>query len=156
MRTLFLLLATVTLGSAVSLQAAFPNLGELTDKLKKVEGTASKVGKVVKGATGLTLDEEIAVGDAVALEIVSRYGGLWRDDAATVRVNTLGRALAKYADRQDLTCALACSLRTRSTPFPPRAAGSSSPADSTNNWIRMTGWPACSATRSSTSTGVMR
>ncbi len=103
MRTLSLLLATVTLGAAVSLQAAFPNLSELTDKLKKVEGTASKVGQVVKGATGLTLDEEIAVGDAVSLEIVSRYGGLWRDEAATVRVNTLGRALAKYAGRQDLS-----------------------------------------------------
>jgi len=103
MRTLSLLLAIVALGSAVSLQAAFPNLSELTDKLKKVEGTASKVGQVVKGATGLTLEEEVAVGDAVALEIVSRYGGLWRDEAATLRVNTLGRSLARYADRQDLT-----------------------------------------------------
>jgi predicted Zn-dependent protease len=90
------------LAAALPLPAAFPNLGELTDKLKKVEGTASKVGQVVKGASGLTLEEEIAVGDAVALEIVRRFGGLWRDEAATVRVNILGKALARYADRQDL------------------------------------------------------
>ncbi|MBL9206157.1 MAG: M48 family metalloprotease [Opitutaceae bacterium] len=88
--------------AAIPLHAAFPNLGDLTDKLKKAEGTASKVGQVVKGASGLTLEEEVAVGDAVSLEIVSRFGGIWRDEDATTRVNTLGRALARYADRQDL------------------------------------------------------
>ncbi|HRE82771.1 MAG TPA: M48 family metalloprotease [Opitutaceae bacterium] len=82
--------------------AAFPNLGDLGEKFKKAEGTATKVGKVVKGATGLSLEEEMAVGDAVSVEIVSLYGGIWRDEAATRRINVIGRGLARYADRQDL------------------------------------------------------
>ncbi|BET66355.1 M48 family metalloprotease [Opitutales bacterium ASA1] len=81
---------------------AFPNLDKLGDSLKKVQDTAGKAGRVVKGATGLSLEEEVAIGDAVALEIVSRYGGLSRDEALTTRVNLVGRSLARYALRQDL------------------------------------------------------
>jgi hypothetical protein len=44
----------------------------------------------------------VAIGDAVALTIVSRYGGVWKDPAATQRVNLIGRVLAQYATRQDL------------------------------------------------------
>jgi len=84
------------------LQAAFPGLDKITKDLKKVEDTTKTVGKVAKGATGLSLEEEIAIGDAVSLEIVGRFGGLWRDEAATQRVNLLGRALGRYALRQDL------------------------------------------------------
>ncbi len=82
--------------------AAFPNLNKLNDSLKKAQDTAGKVGRVAKGATGLSLEEEIAIGDSVAIEIVSRHGGLWRDEPATTRVNLVGRALARYAERQDL------------------------------------------------------
>lgn len=103
-RTCSLLLATaaaLALGAGV-LTAAFPSLDRLTDDLKKVEDTSKKVGKVAKGATGLSLEEEIAIGDAVSLEIAAKFGGLWRDAAATRRVNLLGRALGRYAHRQDL------------------------------------------------------
>lgn len=85
--------------------AGFPGLDKLEElgrKADKVTGQAEKAGRVVKGATGLSLAEELAIGDTVALEIVGRYGGLWRDEAATRRVNLVGRALARYATRQDL------------------------------------------------------
>lgn len=82
--------------------AAFPNLDKLGDSLKKARDTAGKVGRVAKGATGLSLEEEVAIGDAVSLEIVSRHGGVWRDEDATRRVNIVGRVLARYALRQDL------------------------------------------------------
>lgn len=95
------LAAALALGAGV-LTAAFPSLDKLTDDLKKVEDTSKKVGKVAKGATGLSLEEEIAIGDAVSLEIAAKFGGLWRDEAATRRVNLLGRALGRYAHRQDL------------------------------------------------------
>ncbi|MBE2216203.1 MAG: M48 family metalloprotease [Opitutaceae bacterium] len=95
------LAAALALGAGV-LTAAFPGLDKLTDDLKKVEDTSKKVGKVAKGATGLSLEEEIAIGDAVSLEIAAKFGGLWRDEAATRRVNLLGRALGRYAHRQDL------------------------------------------------------
>lgn len=93
--------AALLLGVA-SLQAGFPSLDKLGENLKKVEDTSKSVGKVAKGATGLSLQEEIAIGDAVSLEIVSKFGGLWREEAATRRVNLLGRALGRYAHRQDL------------------------------------------------------
>jgi predicted Zn-dependent protease len=92
----------LALAACAALRAGFPDLDKLGDRLKKVEETAGRAGRIAKGATGLSLAEEIAIGDAVSLEIVGRYGGLWRDKAATARVNTLGKALARYALRQDL------------------------------------------------------
>jgi len=82
--------------------AGFPNIGDIGSAISKAKKTADDTAKVAKGATGLSLDEEIAIGDAVAIDIVVRYGGLWRDSAATRRVNLIGRVLAQYATRQDL------------------------------------------------------
>lgn len=82
--------------------AQIPGLGELTDAIEKVKKTADDTARIAKGASGLTLAEEVAIGDAVALTIVGRYGGVWRDPAATQRVNLIGRVLARYATRQDL------------------------------------------------------
>jgi predicted Zn-dependent protease len=93
--------------------AQLPGLRELTDKLEKakrttdetaqkVQQTADDAGHVAKGVQGVTLQEEVAIGDAVAIAIVQRYGGVWKDEAATHRVNLVGRVLARYATRQDL------------------------------------------------------
>jgi len=89
----------------VAAAAGLPSLDkikDLGDKADKVAGDADKAGRVIKGATGLSLKEEVAIGDTVSLEIVARYGGLWCDAEATRRVNLVGRALARFADRQDL------------------------------------------------------
>lgn len=104
-RTLTLALVTtvaLALGAGLA-HAGLPGLDKIGDSLKKAGDTGKKMGRVAKGATGLSLEEEISIGDAVALQIVSRFGGLWRDEAATARVNLLGRALGRYAQRQDLT-----------------------------------------------------
>lgn len=103
------LLATLALPAAA---AGFPGLDklgefgrkadELTRKANEVSDQAEKGARVIKGATGISLEEELAIGETVALEIISRYGGLWRDADATRRVNLVGRALARYAGRQDL------------------------------------------------------
>ncbi len=82
--------------------AQFPGLGDIGSAISKVKKTADDTAKVAKGASGLSLEEEIAIGDAVAIDIVVRYGGVWRDAAATRRVNLIGRVLARYATRQDL------------------------------------------------------
>jgi predicted Zn-dependent protease len=92
------------LGLAVvhTVSAQIPGLGELTEALEKAQKTTDDSARIAKGAAGLTLAEEVAIGDAVALAIVTRYGGVWRDPAATRRVNLIGRVLARYATRQDL------------------------------------------------------
>ncbi len=102
MKSFAFLVLLLGLAMADSASAQIPGLGELTDTLNKVKKTADDSARIAKGASGLTLAEEVAIGDAVALTIVTRYGGVWRDPEATRRVNLIGRVLAKYATRQDL------------------------------------------------------
>ncbi len=70
--------------------------------LNKALNTAKSLGKVAKGVTGIGPEEELAIGESVSLEIISQYGGLFRDAAATRRVNLIGRALAYYSSRPAL------------------------------------------------------
>lgn len=71
----------------------------VTDTTQKVSETAKDVSKVAKGVMGIGPEEERLIGESVALEIIGQYGGLWRDEAATRRVNVLGQALAHYSTR---------------------------------------------------------
>lgn len=73
------------------------------DKINQGIDTAKDLGKVAKGLAGIGPEEEKAIGDSVALEIVGRYGGLVRDDVIMLRVNLVGRSLARYSDRPDLS-----------------------------------------------------
>ena len=59
--------------------------------------------KIVTGASGVGTSEEQAIGGAVAVEIVSKYGGIWKNEAATRRVNLIGKTLARYSDRSGQT-----------------------------------------------------
>jgi predicted Zn-dependent protease len=63
---------------------------------------AKDVGSLVKGTVGIGLKEENSIGGAVAIEIVARFGGVWKDAAATQRVNLIGKSLTRYCDRQEL------------------------------------------------------
>lgn len=101
-----LLLGALGLGASSGQSAGFPGFDKLSELGRKVEGvkkTTDDVGRVAKGATGLSLEEEVAIGDAVSQEILGRCGGAWRDETATKQVNVIGRVLARYAERQDLT-----------------------------------------------------
>ena len=82
--------------------AQIPGLGDIGGAISKIKKTTDDTARVAKGVTGLSLEEEVAIGDAVAIAIVVRYGGVWRDGPATRRVNLIGRILAQYATRQDL------------------------------------------------------
>jgi predicted Zn-dependent protease len=86
------------LAAAPWLHAQF-DLGKLTKALD----TAKDAGKMLKGVAGIGPAEERIIGDSVALEIVGKYGGLVRDEEIMRRVNLLGRALARYSDRPELT-----------------------------------------------------
>jgi predicted Zn-dependent protease len=97
----FFVLAAVSLAFATSAQAQFGGLGDL-NKLQKGLDTAKNAGKVIKGVTGIGLEEERTIGGSVAIEIIAAHGGLWRDEAATRRVNLVGRSLARYSDRPAL------------------------------------------------------
>lgn len=102
MKSCIALLLLLALLGTPQAQAQFRGLKDLTDLVDKVKKTTDDTARVVKGVSGLSLEEEIAIGDAVALTIVSNYGGVWRDEAATHRVNLIGNILAQFATRQDL------------------------------------------------------
>lgn len=102
MKRLVALVAAGALFCIPGAQAQIPGLGDLVNAVDKATKTADDASRVAKGLSGLSLEEEVAIGDAVALAIVSRYGGVWRDAQATQRVNLIGGVLAQYAVRQDL------------------------------------------------------
>jgi predicted Zn-dependent protease len=117
LRSLFVLLlpAALLTGTASTLHAQFGldrlkqtidkakgATQQVTDTAQKVTDTAKEAGKIAKGVFGIGPDEERLIGESVALEIIGRYGGLWRDEAATRRINLLGQALAYYSTRPAL------------------------------------------------------
>jgi predicted Zn-dependent protease len=75
---------------------------QVTDTTKKVTDTAKDAAKIAKGVAGIGPEEERLIGESVAVEIIGKYGGLWRDDEVTKRVNLLGQALAHYSTRPAL------------------------------------------------------
>jgi len=102
MKRLALLLFAPGLLCSTLAYAQFPGLGDVANAISKAKETSDDTARIAKGMSGLSLEEEVAIGDAVALTIVSQYGGVWRDEAATHRVNLIGGILAQYATRQGL------------------------------------------------------
>ena len=94
--------ATSTTTYALDLGGLSRSLGAGSDKITKGLDTAKDLGKVAKGVAGIGPEEEKAIGDSVAMEIIGQYGGLVRDDDVMLRVNLVGRSLARYSDRPDL------------------------------------------------------
>ena len=58
--------------------------------------------KIIKGAAGVSLNEELDVGGSLALEIASKKGGILKNQALTERVATIGKALTLYCTRPEL------------------------------------------------------
>lgn len=85
-----------------SAQLDFGKITKGLDKLKQGADTAKDAAKVAKGVTGIGPEEERQIGDAVALEIIAKYGGVVRDSEVMHRINLVGQSLARYSDRPDL------------------------------------------------------
>ncbi len=64
--------------------------------------TLKGIGEMAQGATGISLKDEMKIGGAVAVEIVSRNGGIDRDPAMTQRVIMIGKSLSYYCSRPEL------------------------------------------------------
>jgi predicted Zn-dependent protease len=98
LRLILVLPAVLLAGTFASAQFGGLDL----NKIKKGLDTAKDAGQVVKGVAGIGPEEERKIGEAVAVELIGRYGGLVRDEATMRRVNLVGRALARYSDRPEL------------------------------------------------------
>jgi predicted Zn-dependent protease len=100
MKTRTLIVSGLVLGAA---SAAFAfGLGDLAKSV--AEHTVEKAAdpNTASKWDDLTIQQEIDIGDSVSVEIVARYGGIWKDKVATQRVNLVGRTLARYAKRDSL------------------------------------------------------
>jgi predicted Zn-dependent protease len=95
------LLAAALLVAPVLSAVDFGGLAKGLDTLKKGLDTAKDASKIAKAA-GIGPKEERAIGDAVALEIIAKYGGLVRDDDIMRRVNLVGLAMARSSARPEL------------------------------------------------------
>ena len=95
-----LLLAVLWAGPAL-FAIDFGGLTKGMDTLKKGIDTAKDASKIAKVA-GIGPKEEQAIGDAVALEVISQYGGLVRDEDILRRINLVGLGLARSSARPDL------------------------------------------------------
>lgn len=96
-----LLLAAALLAGPALFALDFGGLTKGLDSVKKGLDTAKDASKISKAA-GIGPKEESAIGDAVSLEIISKYGGLVRDEAVFRRINIVGLALARSSSRPDL------------------------------------------------------
>ena len=100
LRVFFLLLALLLSGSNASAQLW--DINGLAKAINTLSDTAKDAAKMMKGAAGIGPKEEMEIGDATAVAIVGRYGGLVRDPLIMTRVNLVGRALTRYCDRPEL------------------------------------------------------
>jgi beta-barrel assembly-enhancing protease len=69
-----------------------PTLTEIVGKTRIVSGVLLPIG----------YDEELALGQAISLQVVSRYGGVVNNPAFTEYVNLVGLAVANTCDRPDI------------------------------------------------------
>jgi predicted Zn-dependent protease len=78
------------------------NNGSAGNKMGQFFKMGQDAGNVLKGVNGIGLQEETTIGSSVAVQIVSRYGGLVRDPVITRRVNLIGKSLARSCERPEL------------------------------------------------------
>ena len=76
-------------------------LGAFGVKKKDVDLIKKGVG-VVQALQPIGEDEEITMGEAVALEAFSRFGGEYRDERLTRYINLVGKTIADVSDRPNL------------------------------------------------------
>lgn len=73
--------------------------GMISDKEVQI---FSSIDKGIKSFLPIGYEEERIIGEALAIETVKRYGGLYRDRRTMQYVNLVGRALAQVSDRSDI------------------------------------------------------
>ena len=71
-------------------------------KDKDIELFKKGVG-VAQALQPIGVEEEIALGESVALEAFSRFGGEYRNESLTRYVNLVGKTVAEVSDRPNLT-----------------------------------------------------
>jgi predicted Zn-dependent protease len=78
-------------------------LGGMLGAKEKDLGLIKKGLKAVQSLQPIGVEEEIAIGQAVAIEAFSRFGGEYIDDKLAAYINLVGKTVAEVSDRPELT-----------------------------------------------------
>lgn len=91
----------MSLGSCAEVQQAAEKAAAQSGN-KRLAGAIHGSGALIAGLLPIGYEEESSIGQAIALQVVARYGGTI-DDAQLVRyVNLVGRSVANTSDRPEI------------------------------------------------------
>lgn len=68
----------------------------------EIVSAVEDIKEVVKGAGGVSIEDEMVIGATVATEIIAQNGGLVKDEAMNRKVTLIGKVLGLYSGRPDL------------------------------------------------------
>lgn len=104
-RIMSLLIASVLAGAAAGC-AEIQQVAEGAARVSGNEQLARMIhggGTLVSGLLPIGYEEEQSIGQAIALQVIARYGGLSEQGDLTRYVNLVGRAVALTCDRPDIS-----------------------------------------------------
>ncbi len=92
---------TMTLGSCAEVQRAAEDAARQSGN-PRVAGAIHGAGNVVGSLLPIGYEEESSIGQAMALQVVARYGGVVDQSELVRYVNLVGKAVANTSDRPDI------------------------------------------------------
>ncbi len=96
-----LLVLSVTLGSCAEVQRAAEDVARQSGN-PRLAGVIHGAGNVVGSLLPIGYEEESSIGQAMALQVVARYGGVVDQPELVRYVNLVARAVANTSDRPDI------------------------------------------------------
>ncbi|QOJ34536.1 MAG: M48 family metalloprotease [Nitrospira sp.] len=96
-----LLVLAVTLGSCAEVQRAAEDVARQSGN-PRLAGVIHGAGNVVGSLLPIGYEEESSIGQAMALQVVARYGGVVDQPELVRYVNLVARAVANTSDRPDI------------------------------------------------------
>ncbi len=96
-----LVLVTLSLGGCAELQQVAEGVAQQSGDPRLV-GLVKGGGTLISGLLPIGYEEEQSIGQAIALQVVARYHGVYDHPALTRYVNLVGQAVAMTSDRPEI------------------------------------------------------
>ncbi len=96
-----LITLSLSLGSCAELQQAAEQAARQSGN-ERLAGVIRGTGSLVAGLLPIGYEEESSIGQAIALQVVARYGGVVNNPQLVRYVNLVGRSVANTCDRPDI------------------------------------------------------
>jgi beta-barrel assembly-enhancing protease len=87
------------LGSCREVEQFVKDTSTVTTAINEIYQTTTKVGDAL---LPIGYEEELAIGQAISLQVVSRYGGVVKNPSLTQYISLVGQAVASTSDRPNI------------------------------------------------------